>query len=117
MTTRNDRLYLYDIAECCRKIEIYLVGVAEADFKNNLMLQDAIVRNIEIIGEAAKSLTEEIRANNPQVEWREIMRMRDKIVHHYFRLNLEIVWQTAMQDIPKLKPEIEKLLDSFPIEQ
>ena len=116
MKTRNDRLNLYYIAECCRKIETYLKGVTDDDFKNNLMLQDAIVRNIEIIGEATKNLSVELRENNLQVEWPEIMRMRDKIVHHYFRLNLEIVWQTAKQDIPKLKPEIDEILELLPKE-
>ena len=114
MKTRNDQLYLYDISKCCQKIEDYLIDVDEENFKNNLMLQDALVRNIEIIGEASKNVSEETRENNPQIEWREIMRMRDKIVHHYFRLNLETIWQTATQDIPKLKPEIEKILESFP---
>jgi uncharacterized protein with HEPN domain len=114
MKTRNDRLYLYDIAECCRKIETYLAGVTEENFINNSMLQDAIVRNIEIIGEASKCLSEILRESNPQIEWREIMRMRDKIVHHYFRIKLEIVWQTVKYDIPKLNFEINKILNSLP---
>lgn len=114
MKTRNDRLYLYDIAECCAKIEKYSAGVGEAEFRENQMLQDALVRNIEIVGEASKNLSEETRQNNPQIAWREITRMRDKIVHHYFRLNLKIVWETVQQDIPKLKPEIEKMLEAMP---
>ena len=77
------------------------------------MLQDALVRNIEIIGEASKNLSLELRENHPQIAWRDIMRMRDKIVHHYFRLNLETIWQTATQDIPKLRPEIEKMFKSL----
>lgn len=112
MKARNDQLYLYDIAECCRKIEKYLDGVSKKDFLQNEMLQDALIRNIEIIGEASKNLSEEIRETNSHIYWRDIMRMRDKIVHHYFRINLEIVWQTATRDIPKLKPEIEKMLET-----
>ena len=77
------------------------------------MLQDALVRNIEIIGEASKNLSSELRENHPQIAWRDIMRMRDKIVHHYFRLNLETIWQKATQDIPKLRPEIEKMFKSL----
>ncbi len=112
MKTRNDKLYIYDIAECCKKIVQYISGVNEVEFQNYQMLQDAVVRNIEIIGEAAKNLSEELRENNPQIAWREIMRMRDKILHHYFRLNLDTVWKTATNDISKLKPEIEKILET-----
>lgn len=113
MKTRNDELFLYDIVECCGKIENYLEGISKENFLQNQMLQDAIVRNIEIIGEASKNISEEIRESNTQIEWRNITRMRDKIVHHYFRLNLETVWQTATEDISKLKPEIEKILKTI----
>lgn len=114
MKTRNDKLYIYDIADCCKKIEQYISGINETEFHNNQMLQDALVRNIEIIGEAAKNLSEELRENNPQIAWRDIMRMRDKIVHHYFRLNLDTVWQTVTQDIPKLKPAIDIIFKTIP---
>lgn len=110
MKTRNDRLYIYDIEKCCEKIADYLSGITYENFMGNPMLQDALVRNLEIIGEASKNLSEVLRADNPQIAWREIMRMRDKIVHHYFRLKLDVIWQTATEDIPKLKPEIEKIL-------
>ncbi len=110
MKVRNDKLYIFDIKKCCQKIEEYLENVTEDDFLKNEMLQDALVRNIEIIGEASKNLSAELRKENPQIAWREIMRMRDKIVHHYFRLNLDVIWQTATEDIPNLKPEIEKIM-------
>ncbi len=113
MKTRNDKLYLYDIAECCRKILEYSEGISNEEFQTNVMLQDAIVRNIEIVGEASKNLTSETRENNPQIAWRDIMRMRDKIVHHYFRLKLDVIWDTIKQDIPTLKPEIENILETF----
>jgi uncharacterized protein with HEPN domain len=113
MKTRNDKLYIYDIAECCKRIEQYISEINEDEFQENYLVQDAVVRNIEIIGEAAKNLSEDIRKNNPQVEWRDIMRMRDKIAHQYFRVDLETVWRTAAEDIPKLKPEIQKILSPF----
>lgn len=73
------------------------------------MLQDAIVRNIEIIGEAAKNLSEKLRMASPQIAWRDIMRMRDKIVHHYFRIYVDVVWQTLQTDIPVLKREAKSI--------
>ena len=73
------------------------------------MMQDAVVRNVEIIGEAAKSLSQEIRDEIPEIEWREIMRMRDKIVHHYFRIDLETVWQTAKHDVPALAEALQRI--------
>ncbi|MDM7920816.1 MAG: DUF86 domain-containing protein [Pyrinomonadaceae bacterium] len=109
MKARTDELYLYDILECCQKIETYLAGITKDDFDRQQLYQDAVVRNIEIIGEAAKCLSEELRNARPEVAWKEVMRMRDKVVHHYFRINLDIVWQTAVGDIPSLRSQIEKI--------
>ncbi|HSU24564.1 MAG TPA: DUF86 domain-containing protein [Pyrinomonadaceae bacterium] len=109
MKARNDDLYLYDIEKCCEKIETYIGGINYDQFLENPMLQDALVRNIEIIGEAAKNLSEDFRTSTPEVVWRDIMRMRDTVVHHYFRLNLEVIWQTAADDIPKLLLQIKEI--------
>ena len=111
MKDRNENLFLADIKECCEKIERYIEGVSEENFRANKMLQDALVRNIEIIGEAAKNLSDEIRAENPEIPWRDVTRMRDKIVHHYFRLNLEVIWQTATEDVSALKVQIDKIIE------
>ena len=111
MKTRTDELFAYDILECCQRIEEYLAGVTKQMFVDNLMLQDAVVRNIEIIGEASKSLSTEFRERFPKVEWRDIMRMRDKVVHHYFKLDLDVVWQTVTEDIPRLAKEIRNADD------
>ena len=112
MKDRNERLFLADIQECCRKIERYIAGFSKKDFLANEILQDALVRNIEIIGEASKNLSGKTRAENAAVPWREVIRMRDKIVHHYFRLNLDIVWRTVTEDIPDLKIKIDKILQA-----
>ena len=109
MKTRNESLYIYDILECCDTIASYIADVSDIEFQNNKMMQDALVRNIEVIGEAAKNLSKELRDDNPEISWSQIMRMRDKIVHHYFRINLDFVWQTVKQDIPVLRNQIEKI--------
>ena len=111
MKDRNKNLFLADIKECCEKIERYIEGVSEENFRANEILQDALVRNIEIIGEAAKNLSDETRRENAAVPWRDVMRMRDKIVHHYFRLNLEIIWQTATEDVPALRLQINEIIE------
>lgn len=93
MKFKNYNLYIFDILECCEKIGEYLSGIDRAEFAANRMLQDAVIPNIEIIGEAAKNLSEGIRAEIPDVAWSEIMRMRGKIVHHYFRINSSFSYQ------------------------
>ena len=112
MKTRNERLFLYDILGCCDNIEFYIDGVSEIEFQNNKMMQDALVRNIEVIGEAAKNLSKELIENNPAVSWSQIMRMRDKIVHHYFRIDLDFIWQTVKEDIPALKAQIAEIYET-----
>ncbi len=113
MKVRNDELYLYDIAKSCRKIADYLDSVSEDAFRSNELLQDAVARNIEIIGKASKGVSSDLREQNPEIEWKEIMRMRDKIVHHYFKLDLDVIWQTVTEDIPPLGLKVEKILCSF----
>lgn len=112
MKGRHDRLYLYDILECCDRVAEYIVGVNETDYHANTMLQDALVRNIEVVGEAVKNLSPELKEINPDVAWSQIARMRDKIAHHYFRINLDVVWQTATDDLPQLKPRIAEIYES-----
>ena len=116
MKARTDDLFLFDIAASCRKIANYLGEVTKGQFDNDSLLQDGVVRSIEIIGEASKSLSSELREQSPQIELREIMRMRDKIVHHYFKLDLEVVWQTATVDVPALRDQIDQLLTELPEE-
>lgn len=80
---------------------------------NDEILQNALVRNLEIIGEAAKNLTQKLREENAQIPWRDVVRTRDKIVHHYFQTNLDTVWQTVTEDVSVLRIEIEKILENY----
>jgi uncharacterized protein with HEPN domain len=72
---------------------------------------DAIVRNLEIIGEAARNIPEEIKRKYPEIPWRDIGDTRNKILHEYFGMNLEIIWKTIQDDLPDLKPKIQKIFD------
>jgi uncharacterized protein with HEPN domain len=115
MKQREEKLFLQDIIDFCEHIAAYIKDVDKAGFLSNRMLQDALVRKIEIIGEAVKNISNETRQYFPHVAWKEIAGMRDRIAHGYFNVDLDIVWKTVTQFIPKLKPEIEKILESFPV--
>ncbi len=111
MKNRSDRLFLYDILECCDRVEEYVNGATEAGFRSSRMLQDALVRNIEVIGEAVKNPSAELKAEHPEIAWSQIARMRDKIAHHYFRINPDVVWETATGDVANLKPRLQVIYD------
>lgn len=111
--SRDLRLYLDDILEGLIKIEIYVEGLSFATFSEDSKTIDAVVRNFEIVGEASKQLPESIRLRYPDVEWREISGMRDKLIHAYFSVSLEVVWKTAKERVPKLKSAIQQVLDDL----
>ena len=106
---RDKNLYLVDIKECIRNIESYTKDLTFEKFKNNKMAVDAVVRNLEIIGEAANNLSDEIKRKSKDIEWGEIVGMRNKIIHEYFGVDLEIIWTAIKEEIPKLKKEINKI--------
>src|SRR3546814_9126145 len=83
-------------------IRMYLDGLDYAGFLGDIRTQDAVVRNLEILGEAAKRLSPEFRAHHPQIEWSQIAGMRDRLIHHSFGVNWEIVWNVVQERLPDL---------------
>lgn len=102
MSERTDRDFISDIQEAIRRITDYTSGMTYEAFLTDTKTQDAVIRNLEIIGEAAKSLSEKLRANRPNIPWKGMTDIRDKLIHHYFGVNLDIVWQVATTDLPQL---------------
>lgn len=110
--SRRSRLFLKDIAESCQKVPNYSAGVTFEQFSSDERTIDAVVRNLEIIGEAVKNLPEEIKDSRPDVEWRRIARFRDIIVHHYFKVDLDVVWDVVENKISLLEEAVNNLLES-----
>lgn len=110
---KDDNLYLIHILDATVKIESYLQGVNKEVYDSNTMIQDAIIRQLEVIGEATKNISNEMRDSKPNIPWQDMAGMRDKLIHHYFGVDIGQVWLTANTDIPPLKNEIQSLLDSL----
>ena len=107
---RTYKLYLNDILQAIERIEKYTTGLNFDDFSKNNMIVDAVVRNFEIIGEAAKHIPPEIKEQQSQIQWKEMAGMRDKLSHNYSGIDIEIVWKTAKKRLPELKRTIKELL-------
>ena len=114
---KNDSIYLSHILESIERIEEYTKGMEKTDFSFSNLVQDGTIRQIEIIGEATKNLSKDLREKYPQIPWRDIAGMRDRLIHHYFGINLEDVWHTVKVDIPALKDEILVILDILETEK
>jgi uncharacterized protein with HEPN domain len=108
---RDDSVYLRHILDAISRIEEYLQGVIEETFYQQYLVQDGVIRQLEIIGEATKRLSPEMRAECPNVPWQDIAGMRDKLIHDYFGVDLDAVWLTACGDIPALKAEVLRALE------
>ena len=110
---RDEFLYLRHVLDAINIIEEYLQGVDEEHFKATRLLQDGTIREIEIIGEAVKNVSKDIRKSYPEVPWQDIAGMRDKLIHGYFGVDIEKVWDTAKEDLPVLKEQMKGILKDF----
>jgi uncharacterized protein with HEPN domain len=110
MRKADDTTRLGHIYDAICTIEGYAAGVDKAAFLANKMMQDAILRQIEIIGEASNHISEELQERHPEAPWFEMRAIRNKIVHDYMEINTDVIWDTIQNDLPALKPLIKKLL-------
>ncbi len=113
MNERTYRLFIEDILEAIEKIERYLEGLAYEAFVKNEMVVDAVIRNLEIIGEASRNIPEEVRDIYPDIPWKRMIGLRNIVVHEYFGVDLSIIWDIINRNLPETKPEITAMLNGL----
>ena len=106
---KDDLVYIDHIKLCIQKIKQYIKDQNKEQFIDNELIQDAVVRNFEIIGEATKNLSNEFKNSYPDIPWKDIAGMRDKLIHHYMGVDVEVVWKTIIEDIPYLEKVLAKI--------
>jgi len=105
--------FVEDILDAMDKAELLLEGVSYSQFETDFRINFAVVRALEIIGEAAKRLPEELRRRNPDIPWKGMAGMRDRIIHGYDNVDYQIVWEVVKRDIPQIRPKLEQILIEY----
>jgi uncharacterized protein with HEPN domain len=107
----DDRAFLLHIRDALREVREFVQGTDYEGFLEDRMMQNAVMRSFEVVGEAARRVSPEFREAHPEVPWRLMGDFRNKLIHGYFALDLEVIWKTATEDAPSLLDQIEGLVE------
>ena len=112
MSKRDNLDLVKDIQEGIRRINSYVKMMSNDDFFEDTKTQDAVVRNLEIVGEAIKNISEDLKERYPQIQWKELAGLRDKLIHHYFGVNYDIVWHVVKNELPDILYQLDLIINS-----
>ena len=110
---REDKLLLEDILKSIELMEEYIQNVSRKEFMSSNMYLDLVIRRLEVIGEAVSNLSRELQEKYSDIPWQEISGMRNKLIHEYFGVDRDLVWETATKDIPVFKKNVQELLKEY----
>ena len=108
--TKDPRIFLAHVTESIRSIEQYAGGLTQEEFNRSPQVQDAVVRRLEIIGEAVKSIPDEFKSKHPEIPWKKIAGLRDVLIHKYFSIDLNLLWNLIEKELKTLRSQIDNLL-------
>jgi uncharacterized protein with HEPN domain len=110
---KDDSVYLRHIIDAFEQIGLYMNSVSHEEFLRNRLLQDGVIRQLEVMGEAARNLSEDLRNEYPEIPWRQMIGLRNRMIHAYFNVDLQIIWEIVQGDIPDLKQKMKQILDAI----
>ena len=113
MKHRPYKIFIKDIAKAIDKIGRYIGSLSYGDFIENEMLVDAVLRNLEVIGEAATKVPKEVQQKYPNVPWRRMIGLRNIVIHEYFGVDLSIIWEIVTKNLPETRPAIAQILEKY----
>ncbi len=113
MSKRAQLDLLSDVREAIKRILLYMEGITIEEFYEDIKTQDAVTRNMEILGEAAKMIDENTIKIDPSIEWSAMAKTRDRLIHHYFGVNYDIIWAICKENLPEVLRKVERLIDIF----
>jgi uncharacterized protein with HEPN domain len=110
---RDYRVYLDDILEATNKILSYTAGFSYDEFRADSKTIDAVIRNFMVIGEAASKIPDEIRSSHGEIQWRDMVGLRNIVIHEYFGIKLDVIWKVIQEDLPELDLQINRMLSQY----
>lgn len=109
----KDGIYLKHILDAVKNIEIFMGGIAKEEFIKDVLIHSAVIRQLEVIGEAVKNISANLKRTYSEINWKDIAGTRDKLIHDYFGVDMDLVWAICKKDIPVLKKQIRQILKDF----
>ena len=110
---RDYKVYLQDVLEAAERVRGYITGLSLKTFSEDVKTVDAVVRNLEVIGEAIKQVPDDVRSKYTQVEWKRISGLRDILIHQYFGVDVEIIWDIVQNKLPVLETQIRQIIEEW----